>query len=151
MENSDNSKKLQNVLEDYIHQLKVQKDNFVLYRVLTTILLCGIAVLVFLCFSVKFDNENYHLDANGTNLLWVIVALVALSFLWLVVKSSLQLKQYRKDIRTLELLLLRAKIQPTGAEEEICTVLKSYYETEQKSDAPERNKRGSGETSPFEP
>ena len=135
MGNLDQAKSPQELLDEYILQLKKQRNFFIFCRVLITILLCGFLVLVFLLFSFNFylfPNEHFCLEGEGRKLMWIAVSLVFVCLLWLVAKSSLQLKQFRKDIRRLEMLSLRAKIQSTGAEEEICRVLKSYYEIESK-------------------
>lgn len=135
MGNLDQAKSPQELLDEYILQLKKQRNFFIFCRVLITILLCGFLVLVFLLFSFNFylfPNEHFCLEGEGRKLMWIAVSLVFVCLLWLVAKSSLQLKQFRKDIRRLEMLSLSARIQPTGAEEEICRVLKTFYEIETK-------------------
>lgn len=132
MENLDNSKSAQNVLEDYVKQLKAQRNIFIICRVILMILLCGLLVLVFLLFCFNFNlfpNGHFCLNDESSRLLWIAVAMDIFGLLWMLVKSGLQLKQYRKDIRRLEMLSLRVKIQSKGTEEEICEVLRSYYGT----------------------
>ena len=143
MEHSDKSKMIQKVLKKHVCQLKMQRNIFIILRVLITTLLCGFLGLVFLLFSYDFNDffqGHFHLDDEGSRLLWVAVVMAIFGLLWTVVKSSLQLKRYRKDIKKLELLLLRARIQPMGAEEEICRVLKSYYGTELKANVDDKSK-----------
>lgn len=143
MGNLDQAKSPQELLDEYILQLKKQRKFFIFCRVLITILLCGFLVLVFLLFSYDFNDffqGHFHLDDEGSRLLWVAVVMAIFGLLWTVVKSSLQLKRYRKDIKKLDLLLLRARIQPMGAEEEICRVLKSYYGTELKANVDDKSK-----------
>lgn len=143
MGNLDQAKSPQELLDEYILQLKKQRKFFIFCRVLITILLCGFLVLVFLLFSYDFNDffqGHFHLDDEGSRLLWVAVVMAILGLLWTVVKSSLQLKRYRKDIKKLDLLLLRARIQPMGAEEEICRILKSYYGTELKPKVDDESK-----------
>lgn len=132
MENLNNSNSLQKELKAYVGDLKKERNIFIICRVILTILLCGFLVLAFLLFIFNYypsSDGHFHLNEEGCRLLWIAVAMTFFCLLWIVVKSSLRLKQYRKNIRKLEMLLLRVQIQPNGAEEEICKVLQSYYIT----------------------
>ena len=143
MEHSDKSKMIQKVLKKYVFRLKMQRNIFIILRVLITILLCGFLVLIFLLFSYDFNvffQGHFYLDDEGSRLLWVTVIMAIFGLLWIVVKSSLHLKRYRKDVKKLELLLLRAKIQTKGAEEEICRVLENCYGTELKPKVDDKSK-----------
>jgi O-antigen/teichoic acid export membrane protein len=132
MEILNNSNSLQKELKAYVGDLKKERNIFIICRVILTILLCGFLVLAFLLFIFNynlFSDGHFRLNEEGCRLLWIAVAMAFFCLLWIVVKSSLRLKQYRKNIRKLEMLLLRVKIQSKGTEEEICEVLRSYYGT----------------------
>lgn len=143
MEILNNSNSLQKELKAYVGDLKKERNIFIICRVILTILLCGFLVLAFLLFIFNynlFSDGHFRLNEEGCRLLWIAVAMAFFCLLWIAVKSSLRLKQYRKNIRKLEMLLLRVRIQPNGAEEEICKVLQSYYITKcEQKDGKESN------------
>lgn len=140
MEYLDNAKRIQKELNDYILKLKQEECDFISLNAKVLILLFVILVVISFIFSLKVTWLN--MDANSRIMLWVIVTVDIFGLIWIAARTFLRIKGYRTDIKRLEMLSLRASIEPTGIEEEICEVLKSYYGTTTKPKAAEETETG---------
>lgn len=113
MENVDDLTTIQSVqelLKSKIEELTDEKNDFIHLYVSVAMILCVILVLILLIFSNTITNKMCS-NENSTSVLWMIAILVFVGLIWLVVRSYVQLKRYRKCIRKLDTLSLEITIK----------------------------------------
>lgn len=109
MENTENTNSAWKELNDYIHRLEDEKSLFIKKMVGAMSFLFFVLILIFMLFSYKFEGK-FHLDSNGTTMLWITVVLDIAVLIWLSVRSFIQIKRYRICIRKLGMLSLKASL-----------------------------------------
>lgn len=113
MENTEiltTSQSVQELLKSKIEELTDEKNDFIHLYVSVAMILCVILVLILLIFSNTITNKMCS-NENSTSVLWMIAILVFVGLIWLVVRSYVQLKRYRKCIRKLDTLSLEITIK----------------------------------------
>lgn len=129
MVKTDNSKRIHDVLVEYKHNLKSQRNWLVAWRVVVSILLSMVLLLIFILFSIRtkegitcdiYSNKLlFRLDANGTDMLWIIVLLVIAGLVWMIVRTFRQLKRYQTCTRKLDIMLCKVAILNEDSEESL--------------------------------
>lgn len=107
---STTSQSVQELLKSKIEELTDEKNDFIRLCVSVAMILCVILVLILLIFSNTITNKMCS-NENSTSVLWMIAILVFVGLIWLVVRSYVQLKRYRKCIRKLDTLSLEITIK----------------------------------------
>lgn len=107
---STTSQSVQELLKSKIEELTDEKNDFIHLYVSVAMILCVILVLILLIFSNTITNKMCS-NENSTSVLWMIAILVFVGLIWLVVRSYVQLKRYRKCIRKLDTLSLEITIK----------------------------------------
>lgn len=136
----DDSRRICGVIAAYNSKMKAQRNWLVAWRIVVSLLLCVVLSFIFIVFSIRTNEGikcNFYgndillkLDANGTEMLWIIVFIVIAGLIWMIVRTLYQLKRYQTCIRKLEILLCKVAITNDDLEgsligEKICEELQS--------------------------
>lgn len=115
---TERAQRIMRMLNERMDQLKEQKREMFSRSFKTVIILFIILVLILLVFS-KRDLCGFHLDENGTKLLWIMVILDIAGLVWLAVRFFIQLNLCQTSIRKLDTLLFEVSIKEDNPEVKI--------------------------------
>lgn len=106
------------MLNERMDQFKKQKREMFFRNFKAVVILFVILFLILLVFS-KRDLCGFHLDENGTRLLWIMVILDVVGLVWLVVSFFIQTNHCQTSIRKLDALLFEVSIKEDNPEMKI--------------------------------